>query len=812
MVRKITILSLVILCSFSLFAQNVIIHKKSSSSIVTNKPNISPKKSYNGNPNGIQSLYYVLPSDNYYANGSYGPFAPTCYRKYERCVYLITAAEIAKLGIPGGVKVNQIAWTYYTPGGGASAGTLKVYLQNTSDATFTKSTNWATAVTSAMTLVDNNASFSLSSTAYSVIENFSLPTAFTYTGGGIYVAFDLANTSTNTTAQDINITSVAAGGGSVSLEMNQSASSAPNTMVTTYGAYRPETYLGFSIANDMEVMQVYTLGKLPIPYSAPHQISAVVSNNGSSTVHNVNVTLNITGANSHSEVVQIDSLQSGYYMEVPFSNWTPSNAGTDTVKVSVPSDDINSNNIKSVTQLITSNVYNYAYGPFPPTADGGVGFTGASGDFAAKYHSGSAASIDQVAVNFSTAGQPYQVGIWDATGTGGTPGTLLWQSASLTAVAGITNITVSPKVHVNGDFFVGIRQTGTTNVSMGYQVESPIRAGAFYLATPTGSTTWYDFATGNDFRLMIEPILTLNDVGVASIDFPVGGSNNNITANIAPKATITNYGAANQSSAFNVTMDILNSGGVKIYTSTKSITLNSGASQQVTFDASFNPSAGTYGANCYTSLGTDVDSTNNLKSCSFNYSQFSLNLTALIQGLFNGVSMVSDTVTVELRDTTAPYPLQASKKVVLNTSGNGTVSFTTPLNSISHYFIVIKHRNAVETWSAAGNIFNSSAMSYNFTTAANLAYGSNLILNGGKYCIYSGDVNHDGLVDLSDLIEIDNDNANYVSGFSYTDVDGNNLVDLSDLVIVDNNNAAYVSRQVPPGAPESKASVVPIIK
>jgi hypothetical protein len=238
-------------------------------------------------------------------------------------------------------------------------------------------------------------------------------------------------------------------------------------------------------------------------------------------------------------------------------------------------------------------------------------------------------------------------------------------------------------VHVNGDFFVGIKQTGTTNFTMGYQIESPVRAGSYYLTSPTGSTAWSDFAPGNDFRLMMEPILTLNDVGVSTLDFPVSGSNNNVTTNVAPKATITNFGAANQSTAFNVTMDILNNADVKVYSNTKSITLNSGVSQQVTFDATFNPSAGNYGVNCYTSLGTDADNTNNLKSSSFNYSQFSLNLTAFVQGLFNGTSMVSDTVTVELRDTTAPYPLWASQKVVLNTSGNGTVNFTSPLNSIS---------------------------------------------------------------------------------------------------------------------------------
>jgi hypothetical protein len=77
-------------------------------------------------------------------------------------------------------------------------------------------------------------------------------------------------------------------------------------------------------------------------------------------------------------------------------------------------------------------------------------------------------------------------------------------------------------------------------------------------------------------------------------------------------------------------------------------------------------------------------------------------------------------------------------------------------------------------------------------------------LKRGKYCIYSGDVNQDGLVDLSDLIAIDNDNANYVTGFAVTDINGDGLVDLSDLIIADNNNMNYVSKLVPPGIAATK--------
>ncbi len=84
-------------------------------------------------------------------------------------------------------------------------------------------------------------------------------------------------------------------------------------------------------------------------------------------------------------------------------------------------------------------------------------------------------------------------------------------------------------------------------------------------------------------------------------------------------------------------------------------------------------------------------------------------------------------------------------------------------------------------------MFTSYQLSYDFITAANKAYGDNLILKGSKYCIYSGDVNQDGIIDASDLSVVDNDAYISASGYVNTDVDGDNFVDGSDLSIVDNN-------------------------
>jgi len=175
-----------------------------------------------------------------------------------------------------------------------------------------------------------------------------------------------------------------------------------------------------------------------------------------------------------------------------------------------------------------------------------------------------------------------------------------------------------------------------------------------------------------------------------------------------------------------------------------------------------------------------------------------LNLTALIQGFYDNITntMVRDTVRVYLRNTISPYSIVDSATSVLDSTGYGTFYFPNAVNG-TLYYIVVKHRNSIETWSNQGKMFTSYQLSYDFITAANKAYGDNLILKGIRYCIYSGDVNQDGSIDLSDIINVYNDVTNLVTGYVATDVNGNGVVDLNDLIIAFNNSNAFVSIRRP---------------
>lgn len=174
-----------------------------------------------------------------------------------------------------------------------------------------------------------------------------------------------------------------------------------------------------------------------------------------------------------------------------------------------------------------------------------------------------------------------------------------------------------------------------------------------------------------------------------------------------------------------------------------------------------------------------------------------LNLSALIQGFYDGASMIADTISVELRDASAPALVKdKADKVLLNTAGIGAANFYLAVEG-ANYYIAVKHRNAIETWSKNTQFFTSGILDYDFTTSATKAFGDNLILKASKYCFFSGDVNQDDVIDLTDVATVDVDNLNFVTGYVPTDVNGDTLVDLSDLSLVDTNNLNFVGAVIP---------------
>ena len=176
------------------------------------------------------------------------------------------------------------------------------------------------------------------------------------------------------------------------------------------------------------------------------------------------------------------------------------------------------------------------------------------------------------------------------------------------------------------------------------------------------------------------------------------------------------------------------------------------------------------------------------------------NIKASVQGFLNTSTdkhVLRDTLTAELRSSISPYIVKSTTKSVVDSSTLiGNYSF--PHVSPGNYYIVVKGRNSLETWSSIDTFFTSSSvMNYDFTNAYAKTYWGNTILTGGKYCIYSGDVDNNGAVDSQDIYDITNDYSIFASGYLDTDLTGDYFVDVSDVTMVYNNASNFVSTMAP---------------
>ena len=145
-----------------------------------------------------------------------------------------------------------------------------------------------------------------------------------------------------------------------------------------------------------------------------------------------------------------------------------------------------------------------------------------------------------------------------------------------------------------------------------------------------------------------------------------------------------------------------------------------------------------------------------------------------------------DTITVELHDATTAN-LVTSTTAMLQTDGTAVATFVPAISG--SFYLVVKHRNALETWSSSTQNVGPTPVSYDFTTAADKAYGSNMIeLESGVYGFYSGDINQDGFIEFLDYPQLFNDSDNLLEGYQTTDLNGDGFVEFLDYPILFNNS------------------------
>lgn len=146
----------------------------------------------------------------------------------------------------------------------------------------------------------------------------------------------------------------------------------------------------------------------------------------------------------------------------------------------------------------------------------------------------------------------------------------------------------------------------------------------------------------------------------------------------------------------------------------------------------------------------------------------------------------TDNITVELRKST-DGTLRASKNVILKTNGTVTVDFDGSV--IGNYFVVVKHRSSIQTWSSGLVTLNPlTVANYDFSTAASTAYGNNLKeIENGVFVVYGGDFNQDDIVDFFDNSVFEQDYDSFAIGYYNTDLNGDGIVDFFDYTIFEFN-------------------------
>jgi len=171
----------------------------------------------------------------------------------------------------------------------------------------------------------------------------------------------------------------------------------------------------------------------------------------------------------------------------------------------------------------------------------------------------------------------------------------------------------------------------------------------------------------------------------------------------------------------------------------------------------------------------------------------SVNLKVIPEGLAGKNKFYPYKLKVFLRNTDIPYEIVDSAVSFLTDR-----EFQTDLYFMNadegNYYLVIDDGNYLETWSqAGGNYFHSDQSNqYDFSLKASSAFGNNQVRFGNVYCIFNGDLNSDGLVDIDDMSISDNAVFNFVKGESVTDLNNDHITDIEDYLIIDRNSAALV--------------------
>ena len=346
-------------------------------------------------------------------------------------------------------------------------------------------------------------------------------TAFTYTGAGVYVAWEYSQSASALTT---NNTTICTDAGAVNKNINgvdsiknllsfigtndTTASGLQTRLISS--SLRPETRLGSaSLADSVAVVSVYTLGNATPRYQSAIVVSALVANRSLSG-KTLSVTLNVKDQKSSAiryTTSQNITIPPSDSITVQFTGWSPALAEKDSIIISIPvqsGENVINNNTNFYLQ--NNNATTIGYDDGSP-AISSTGFGTGAGLLLSKYSVSGCGKITaaQVFLTSSAKNQPLYAVVLNSAGA------IVAQSPVFTPDSSQTNLYHSfyfsnPPSFFQQEFYIGLAQQASLNGSkpVGTQWENVFRSNAYYRANIDGTNLIDSPQQG---RLMINALL-----------------------------------------------------------------------------------------------------------------------------------------------------------------------------------------------------------------------------------------------------------------------------------------------------------------
>ncbi len=407
---------------------------------------------------------------------------------YHRGAFLIKASELSGL-ITSNSVVTTVQFGLLQGCSAPTTGQFTLYLQNTTDATYLKGTTWSGIIAGMTT--NYNANITLPQTAASTSTLISLTTVpnFTWTGGGVYVAWAFYAPTANSTqlaTWQTNYTGLTNG---AVRAYTTSAGPAPTTLTGSSHRLSLNLLAANTATNEVAVLAMDAPGYVAKAFNTGHQITAYVKNSSINALTNVTVALGSSGANTFGNIQTIANFAAGSTSMVTFSAFNPTVNGVNNITVSVLPDQNNSNNSITWSQSVTCNSSAIHPAVVTYTTAYGYGGTTGSGCFTSKHNYPANCSLTNVLVAIGTysgnTGQSMYGVVSDATGNiVGTSNTVVVNSGST------QNFVFNPPIALTSgtDYYIGVAQPTNGYYPMAYTDATSIVIPDYYNFPLAGGT------------------------------------------------------------------------------------------------------------------------------------------------------------------------------------------------------------------------------------------------------------------------------------------------------------------------------------